>query len=132
MYHIIYKISFNPYDNHTHRHIAIPKTTTKPLLGMEIEMCAERNIPKLINCKKGTPAMKITRWRSKLKNTYITTVNDIEISNVEDIKQHIKKCIDMKESAVKIGFSTIEKQALQPQYGILQLYHDQMNIIGKY
>ena len=76
--------------------------------------------------------MRIKRWKSELRNGYITHVNDIAVTSVEEIKNHIKKAKDMKEKSVKIGFATISKQAIHPQLGIPQMYHDQMNIIASH
>ena len=62
----------------------------------------------------------------------ITHVNDIPIHTIPEIEQYIKKARDNKETTIKIGFSTIQRQALHPQLGVPQLYHDQMNVIGKH
>ena len=32
---------------------------------------------------------------------------------------------------IEIGFATVEKASMHPQLGVLQLYHDQLNVIGE-
>jgi hypothetical protein len=112
-----------PYDDFTHRLINVPKKLTHPTLGLHIQICPKQNLPILIKCLPSTLAKKINGWWSELKQGYITSINDIPTTT-------INKTISSKESIVKITFSTIEKQAMHPQYGIPQMYHDQMNVIG--
>jgi deoxyuridine 5'-triphosphate nucleotidohydrolase len=125
-------LSTNPYDNHTSRDIFIKSTDKDPTLGMVIEMCPKRNLPRLIECKKGSSSIRIQRWKRELRNGYITTVNGQAIKTIQDIILSIHNARTSKAKSVNIGFSTMNKQAIQPQYGIPQLYHDQMNIIGKH
>jgi hypothetical protein len=56
----------------------------------------------------------------------------INISNIDDITNIIKKARDHNELKLKIHFATIEKQVMFLQLDIPQLYHDQLNIIGEY
>ena len=129
-YHI--RLSNDPYDNHTSRDIYIKSTDHDPTLGMTIAICPERNLPKLVDCKKGSLSIRIQRWKRELKNGYITTVNNTPVTTIEDITTQIHKARISDPKSIQIGFSTLEKQAMHPQYGIPQLYHDQMNIIGKH
>jgi deoxyuridine 5'-triphosphate nucleotidohydrolase len=125
-------LSNNPYDNLTHRIINIRPHSQHPTLGMEIEKCTHRDLPILKHCKNGTEAARLIRWRSELRNGYITAVNDIPVTTITEIKAQIKKARAMNETSIKIGFSTINKQSMHPQKGIPQLYHDQLNIIGQH
>ncbi len=124
------QLSHDPYDNHTHRVMDIRSSDKDPCLGLVIEKCPHRDLPQLKDIKSASSATRIKRWRSELRDAYITTVNDIGVTSIEDIMQHIAKARSSNETSIKIGFSTITKQAMHPQLGIPQLYHDQMNIIG--
>ncbi len=123
-------LSHDPYDNHTHRVVDIRPSDRDPFLGLNIEICKHRHLPKLIDIKPATSASRIKRWRSELRDAYITAINGIAVQSIDDIKHHLAKARSASESSIKIGFSTIQKQAMHPQLGIPQLYHDQMNIIG--
>ena len=125
-------LSTNPYDNHTSRDVYIKPTDKHPTLGMKIVMCQERNLPKLVDCIKGSSSIRIQRWKRELKNGYITSINDIEVTTIQDIIDKIAQAQKASSKSIKVGFSTLTKQAMHPQYGIPQLYHDQMNIIGKH
>lgn len=125
-------ISHDPYDNHTHRILNIHPSDIDPYFGLNIQICTKRDLPILVDCKRGTSAMKIQKWKSELRNAYITSINDTPIHSINDIKTQFEQLHQHKPSAIKIGFSTIKKQSMHPQHGIPQLYHDQMNHIGKH
>ena len=125
-------LSSDIFDHRTHRIISIRKSEKDALLGMNLLDCPERNLPQLLDCHRGSSSIRIPRWRSELKNGYITHVNDIAVTDIADVKSHISKAIAHHEEEIKIGFATIDRQAMHPQYGIPQLYHDQLNIIGRH
>ncbi len=128
-----YQIQFSndPTNFNTFRHINI-RSHDDDFLGMEIEMCQHRSKPKLINCKKGQSAARIQRWRSELREGYITGINDHPVTTKEEIKQHIQQAKQQNKPTIKVNFATIERQAMHPQLGTPQLYHDQMNIIAQH
>ena len=125
-------LDLSPYDNHTHRYIDIRASDEHPYYGLNIIRCPTRGLPMLVDCKPGTSSMRIPRWRSELRNAYVTYVNDTSVKSMADIDHIFTKIRNTKQTQFKIGFSTIAKQAMHPQLGIPQLYHDQMNIIGEH
>ena len=125
-------ISHDPYDNHTSRTINIKATDDDKFFGLNIAPCPNRNIPQLIDCKPGTSSIRIPKWRSELRLAYITHINGQHVHSMNDIVNIFTKIRSKKQHHFKIGFSTINKQAMHPQLGVPQLYHDQMNIIGKH
>ena len=125
-------LSSDIFDYRTHRNIDIRPNDKDPLLGMQLEQCTDRQLPQLLECLRGSSSIRIPRWRSELRHSYVTHVNDIPIHTIDDIKLHVTKAITNLEASIKIGFATIERQAMHPQYGIPQLYHDQLNIIGRH
>ena len=132
-YDLPYKINLSskPYDALTHRMISV-RPSDDETLGMVLEMCPSRKLPRLKDCKKGQSAIKIKCWRSQLRESYITHINDISVKTVDDIKHYIRTHrILQPRSDIKVNFATIEKQAMHPQYGIPQMYHDQLHLIGK-
>ena len=125
-------LSHDPYDNHTSRTINIKATDDDTFYGLNIVLCPKRNIPKLIDCKPGTSSIRIPKWRSELRNAYITHINGQHTNTMADIKTIFNRIRTEHQHQFNIGFSTINKQAMHPQLGVPQLYHDQMNIIGKH
>ena len=101
-------------------------------LGLRLEQCDVRNKPKLRTILPGHPAAKIPLWKEHLKGAYITHVNHIPVNNIHQIQ----KCLDdsrrVKLREVKLTFATLEKQALHPQHGVPQLYHDQLGVIANH
>jgi deoxyuridine 5'-triphosphate nucleotidohydrolase len=125
-------LSFSPYDNHCHRNVKIRAGDIDQYYGLKIVLCPDRNIPQLKECKPGTSSIRIPRWRSELRDAYITYINDTPIHNMDDLNNIFQKIRSTNQDQFKIGFSTINKQAMHPQLGIPQVYHDQMNIIGEH
>jgi deoxyuridine 5'-triphosphate nucleotidohydrolase len=123
-------LTSSPFDNQTHRKFAT--FGTDPLLGMDLEMCDKFGLPKMTKCKLSTPCARIQKWRSELKGAYVTSVNDIPVSSIDEIKSEIQKLRLSSAEQAKIGFATIEKHSMHPQLGIPQVYQDQMNVIGKH
>ena len=125
-------ISYSPYDNHTSRDILIKQNDKDPTLGMIIQICKDRKLPILVDCKRGSSSIRVQRWKRELKNGYITSINDSPVHTIEDIITLIATARTNQCTSINVGFSTLEKQSMHPQFGIPQLYHDQMNIIGKH
>ena len=86
----------------------------------------------LQSCIPGQPAAQIPKWHQELRNSYITGVQDQPVQTADDVIKAIAKARLDKLLTLKITFSTIVSQALHPQLGIPQLYHDQMNIIRQH
>ena len=127
-FHIM--LSTDPFENN----ICIPLNLkgSHPTLGLHIEHNADFNRLQLLNCIPGTTAAKIPRWRSTLKNGFITKYNNTNISSLHHLKELINKSRTNGETSITLTFSTIERQAMHPIYGVPQLHHDQLNIIAQH
>jgi dUTP pyrophosphatase len=123
-------LSTDPFDNITKRTIHI-KGTDNNLLGMKLIQCQARNLPKLLDCERGSSLIQIPLWQSQLRNAYITHINDIVIYSISQIESIIQQ-LHKDQNNINITFATINKQNLHPQFGVPILYHDQMNVITKY
>ena len=136
--HVTFEMPYNieltndPFDNHTHRMVTIKPTDVDQHIGMILRQCTEKKLPQLVDCKKGSSMMKVQRWRSELRHAYITHVNGLEVHSINDVAAIIRKARAHGEMELKLHFATMEKQAMHPQFGIPQLYHDQLNIIGEH
>ena len=123
-------LSLDPFDNYTHKTIQIKGT--HPSLGLILQICKNRQIPQIIDCMKSTPAIRIPQWRTELKHGYIIAVNNIPVSTIDDIHQHIQHIREKGTQSVDIQIATLHKIAIYLQLGLPQLYHDQLNVIGKH
>jgi len=61
---------------------------------------------KLVDCNKGTPAGKIAKWISILRDLYALQCNGYPITSITDLHQAIDKT---KGESIKILFSKMEK-----------------------
>ena len=125
-YHI--KFSNDPFDNT----ICIPIQIKgkDPYLGLNLQQNEDYERLQLVNCTPSTPAAKIPKWRSTLKNGFITKFNTTRISSLNDLKQAILHSKEAGDKSAILTFSTIERQAIHPVYGVPQIQHDQLNIIA--
>jgi dUTP pyrophosphatase len=123
-----YNFDSNPFDNVIVIHI--DNTGTHPTRGLDLTINEKMERLQLLACNKGTPAGKIEKWRSTIKNGFLLSVNDIPVTNVTDVKRCITKTAD--KAPIKLQIGTLDKQAMHPQTGVPQLYFDQINHIGKH
>ena len=117
----------SPYDNTLD--IAVANTGTHPTRGLDVTFCDKFEKVKLIACEKGTPAGKIDKWRSTLRNGFIIAFNGIPVLNIKQLRRLIHDC---EEPQFTVKFGTMDRQAMHPQKGVPQLYFDQLNHIGKH
>ena len=124
------EMSADPYDNVIQ--IILPPKGNHVTLGLHLQQNKEfGNRIQLKSCEKSTPSARIPRWRSTLRNAFLTKINDMEIQSIAQVKEIIAKARSFKEN-IKIHFATIDKIAMHPQKGIPLIYHDQLNIIAKH
>ncbi len=124
-------LSTCPYDNYTSR--TVGSWGQDELLGLDVVIDEATGLPQLRDIRKSTPAARIKKWKSQLRNSYITSVNGTEVTTIDEIRDAIKPSfVDPDNPEVTIVFATSDKFAINPQMGLPQLYHDQMNIIGKH
>ena len=127
-----YDIQFSscPLDNQTFR--KIPLFGNDARLGFQIKMCPKFGMPKVIDCKKSTPCARLPRWRSELRDAFITSVSGKPVATIAEYEAAIAAARMKADIEVEVGFATIQKSSMHPQLGIPQLYHDQLNIIGEH
>ena len=63
----------------------------------------------LVDCKPGTSAIRIHKWRSELRHAYITHIDNIPVHSLPEINTQLQRIRNDKRPDVKIGFSTIDK-----------------------
>ena len=120
-------LSDSPLDNQTFCTVSV--TGTNPNLGFDLHICKHFGLPQVHDCLKSTPAAKLPRWRSELRNAYVTSVNGKSVATISQFQECIELARAAEAPEVEIGFATISKASMHPQRGIPQLYHDQLNII---
>ena len=124
-------LSSCPFDNFTSR--TLSTWGSDDLLGLAIKMDESVGLPQLKSIDKSTPAARIKKWKSELRGSYITSINGTTVTSIEEIRTAIAPFYRDKDNPdITVTFATIEKLAMNPQLGLPQLYHDQMNIIGKH
>ena len=84
-----FEFSGDPFDNVIE--IKVENKGTHPTRGLDVAYDDNFEKLQLIACEKGTPAGKIEKWRSTIKNGYILQVNGIPVTSISQLKQIIRK-----------------------------------------
>jgi deoxyuridine 5'-triphosphate nucleotidohydrolase len=120
----------SPFDSFTDRKIRI--AGTDDLLGFDMDDCTKFGYPKLLHCRKSTPSARLLRWKSELRNNFITHLNRIPVNSVNDIRQHIAKARSANEEDITVTFALLQPTPTHAETGLPQLFYDQMNVIGQH
>lgn len=103
-----------------------------PTLGLKVEMCNYRHRLRLADMVISTPASRVPRWRSTLRNAYILTIQDQPIYNTGHIEEAVATARRQGLMKLQVVFSTDQSYGIHPMEGIPQLYFDQLNVIAQH
>ena len=99
-------------------------------LDFVLEPHRNKSMLRIIECKKGTMAAQIPKYRTLLRYKYIYAINDIRIS---DLATYCDSVVNLQKSQSKTcKFTLVVDENDLPsmsQHGIPQIYFDQMNVI---
>jgi len=123
-------LSLDPFDNILQ--IEIPVKGGHPTLGLHLTECPYRHRLRLLDMTAGTPGSRIPKWRSALRNTYLLTIQDTNIGNLEECLQAIQHARKFGIIKLKCTFAVDKSYGIHPHEGIPQLYFDQLNTIAQH
>ena len=103
-----------------------------PTLGLELDSETQESRLILTGCQKGTPAAKISRWRSTLRGAVLQQIGHTTVETIEDVTKIVESMKLAQQAEVQLTFLTVEKVPIHTQQGIPQLFHDQLNILAKH
>ncbi len=112
--------------------IDIPLTGSHATAGMKLDNTLHSGRLQLMDMIKGTPGAKLPRWRSTLKRSILLTMDNKRVTKLADVHDVITKLRQKGQQHVSCTFATIAYHGLHPTTGSLNLYYDQLNIIGKH
>ena len=122
-------LSTNPFEN-----VIEVEITTKgdhSTLGLILQTNDTMgNRPQLQACLPSTPAARIPKWRSLLRNSFPTTIDGKRITTEHDVVEAVHQAHSKNKPTITCSFSIIDEVAMHPQQGVPIIYHDQMNIIA--
>ena len=79
-----------------------------------------------------TPAARIPRWRSTLRQSFPLNIGDTPISNIKDIEDAVRVARKQKLPTIKLTFCLMKKTVMHPQNGVPIIFHDQLNVISRH
>ena len=102
-----------------------------PTLGLNVTQGKTGQLT-LINCKPGTPAARIPKWRSTLRNARVKKLHNTNIKTNSDLIKAIEAAKIDKIEYVRCKFATEKRVDMHPQDGIPQLHFDQLSVIARH
>ena len=108
---------------------SIPLSGIHPTAGLELQLDSLRGRLRLLGCLPGTPAARISRWRSRLRFAYILSVNAIQILTLTDFEQTIATLRSTKSTTCDVCLTFDEIRNNLSASGLPQLYFDQLRDI---
>ena len=105
---------------------------THPTLGLQLDDNNVNGRLYLRHCEKSTPSVRMKKWRTNLRNSNLLRINDVTVTNDNDVKQIISQARQDKIPTLKLTFATEERVSIHPEHGTPQLYFDQLNTIAAY
>lgn len=79
-----------------------------------------------------TPGSRIPKWRSLLRNAYLTSFDGHTTHTIEEIQQAITKARQSGVIKATCTFAVDKSFGIHPHQGVPQLYFDQLNVIAKH
>lgn len=99
---------------------------------MQLQLCQHRSRLQLKDMVLSTPASRIPKWRSTLRNAYLITFNGKSIHNMDDLIQAISQARHTGMINPTCQFATDKSYGIHPHHGVTQFYFDQLNVIAKH
>jgi hypothetical protein len=99
-------------------------------LGVIVQVHSNKPVLQILDCKKGTAAAKIPRWRSMLRYKYIYSINDVRIHSYEDYHREVLRL--QQGSQYECIFTLVSDDTDKPylsQDCTPQIYFDQLNVV---
>jgi deoxyuridine 5'-triphosphate nucleotidohydrolase len=106
---------------------------THSTMGMILQQCSQRNKPRLVDIQPSQPCSRIKKWRSTIKNGYITQIEEYPISSIDDVKAAISASRTKPLEYIHIEVALdIKPTGIHPVEGIPQLFSDQLSVIQQH
>ena len=99
-------------------------------LGMNLELDNDKNRIILISCEPSTPANRIPKWRSVLRNGVLLEANGIIIDDLQHLENIITKARSDQQKHIILTFAPMEKQHERVEDGCPQIHFDQFNVMA--
>ena len=104
---------------------------THKTLGLNLDDTTYINRVKLLHCERSTPAAKIKKWRSTLRNAIIEKIGDTLVTSKQDVISAIATARKSSTKSLPITFITQSPVRIHPQHGTPTLYYNQIDHITK-
>ena len=105
---------------------------THPTVGLQLDDNAINGRLYLRHCEKSTPAARMKKWRTNLRNSNLLRINDVQVNTIDQVKQVISQARTDGKLTLNLTFATEERVPIHPEHGKPQLYFDQLNAIAAY
>jgi hypothetical protein len=100
-------------------------TLLHPTAGLVLTMDNGRVL--ITSIENGTPCAKIPRWKSRLRNSWITHIEDTPVETIDDVKRILATLPDTTRGTCRFTVATPDIRDGLSNEGIPQLTLDQLN-----
>jgi dUTP pyrophosphatase len=123
-------LSADPYTDKAT--ISLTNRGNHPTRGMKLRNSAEYDgTVEIEECEKATPAAKIKRWRTRMKNQRLLAIDNIPIYSEKDVVQFFNM-LPNTQSTVSLTIGIMDKTAMNHDEGIPMMYFDQLVTIARH
>ena len=123
-------VSNDPFDQRLT--VQIDVKGTHPMLGLQLQLCPDRNRLQLTDMALSTPGSRIPKWRSTLRRAYLISINGTPVNTVNDVTSAVATARQDKQLKATLLFATERSYGVHPIDGNLNLYFDQMQAFAKH
>mmetsp|Transcript_21547 Transcript_21547/g.25679 ORF Transcript_21547/g.25679 Transcript_21547/m.25679 type:complete len:144 (+) Transcript_21547:643-1074(+) len=121
-------LSTNPFEHSTD--ITIPIKGNHSTLGLSLALHPDNDCIILRECIPSTPAGRIPRWRSTIRDSTVITVNDISSSSIDNVLSSIAAARLRNDESVSFTLVTPERVNIHPGTNVPQIHFDQLNVMA--
>jgi len=113
--------------------IAVKDFGAHVTMGMVLYQRNQRNRPRIIDIQPSQPCSRTKKWRSTIKNGYLTQIEEFTITNIADVEAAIQECRTKKLEYINLEVALdIKPTGIHPTEGIPQLFSDQLVVIQQH
>ena len=123
-----FHLSTNPFGPSTD--FTLPLKGQHPTLGLDLIKHPDNSRILMKSCSPSTPAARIPRWRSTLRNSIIIAVNNTPIDSSHQVAAIIAKARAAKVPSVSFTVVPQEHIDVTPDTNIPQIHFDQLNVMA--
>ena len=121
-------LSTNPFGPSTT--VSLLSKGNHATLGLNLVTHLENKRITLKSCAPSTPAVRIPRWRSTLRDALLIALGGIPVEHIKDVHNTVSSGIKSTSKTLEFTFVPTEHVNIRPDDNVPQIHFDQMNVMA--